>query len=168
MRSCLSPVVLLVPQVSAAAANRDVRFNELSRDCATILLLPASAERFVQLDQAAIFISPGSCERQFGAVKRPLSVEYFEVCRRAALVAKRRNADGFLQIRHRVLLACPDLMKFFVTDKRVRDLSKSVLDRFPVADQSLLVLRLGQMQIPFQRASGKDWLVNLRAIGPDA
>ena len=119
MRSCLSPVVLLVPQVSAAAANRDVRFNELSRDCATILLLPASAERFVQLDQAAIFISPGSCERQFGAVKRPLSVEYFEVCRRAAPIAKCGNADGFLQVGYRILLACPDLMKFLVPDERV-------------------------------------------------
>ena len=91
----------------------------MSWDGATILLLPASAERFVQLDQAAIFISPGSRERQFGAVKRPLSVEYFEVCRRAALVAKRGNTDGFLQIGDRILLACPDLMKFLVTDERI-------------------------------------------------
>ena len=120
------------------------------------------------MDEAAVFIAASCCERQFGAVKRPLSVEHFEVCRRAALVAKCGNANAFLQIGDRLLLSCPYLMKFFVTDKRVRDFSKSVLDRFPVADQSLLVLRLSQMQIPLQRASGKDRLAHLRAIGPDA
>jgi hypothetical protein len=38
-------------------------------------LLPASAERFVQLDEAAILIVSGACDRQFGSVKRPLPVE---------------------------------------------------------------------------------------------
>jgi hypothetical protein len=71
----------------------------------TILLLPASAKRFIQLDQASVFIGPRRCERQFGAVKRPLSVEYFEVCRRAAFVAKRGNADGFLEISDTILLS---------------------------------------------------------------
>ncbi len=115
-----------------------------------------------------IFIAPRGCERQFCAVKRPLSVEYFEIGRCAAFVAKGGNADGFLQIGDRILLARPDLMKFLVTDERVRNVSKSVLDRFPVADQSLLVFGLSQMQIAFQRASGKDRLAHLRAIGPDA
>src|SRR5579863_284600 len=134
----------------------------------TILLLPASTQRFVELDQAAIFICAGSCQRQFGAVKRPLSVEYFEVCRRAALVAKGGNANGFLQISDTVLLPHSHLMKLFITDERIGNFSKSVLDRFPVADQSLLVFGLSQMQIPFERAPGEDWLANLRAVGPDA
>ena len=73
------------------------------------LLLPASAQRFIELDQASIFVPAGRCERQFRRIKRALSVEHLEVCRRAALVAKRGDANGFLQVGYRILLACPDL-----------------------------------------------------------
>ena len=83
------------------------------------LLLPASAECLIQLDKASVFVTAGSRERQLGAVKRPLSVEYLEVCGRAAPVAKRGNADAFLEIGYRILLACPDLMKFLVPHERV-------------------------------------------------
>ncbi len=62
----------------------------------TILLLPASAERFVQLDEASVFIAPRGCKRQFCTVKRPLSVEHFEIGRCAAFVAKGGNADRLL------------------------------------------------------------------------
>jgi len=66
----------------------------------TILLLPASAERFVQLDEASVFIAPRGCKRQFRTVKRPLSVEHFEIGRCAAFVAQGGNADRLLQVRH--------------------------------------------------------------------
>src|SRR5580692_7501161 len=134
----------------------------------TILLLPASAERFVQLDEASVFIAPRGCKRQFRAVKRPLSVEHFEIGRCAAFVAKGGNADRLLQVRHCILLACPDLMKFFVTDERIGNISKGLLDRLSVCDQSLLVFRLSQMQIAFQRASRENRLAHLRAVRPQA
>src|SRR5579859_711297 len=78
--------------------------------------LPAAPESLIQLDQASIFISPRSCERQFRSVKRPLAVKNFEIGRRATLVAKRGDADSFLQIRNAILLACPYLMQFLVAD----------------------------------------------------
>src|SRR3984957_7991677 len=134
----------------------------------TVLLLPASAESFVQLDEASVFIAARRCERQFCTVKRPLSVEHFEIGRGATFIAKSGNADGFLQISHTILLAHSHLMKFFITDERVGNIPKGFLDRLLVCDESLFVFRLGQMQIPFQRASGKDRLTNPRAIRPDA
>jgi hypothetical protein len=88
--------------------------------------------------------------------------------RRAPRVAKVGNANRFLQIRYRLLLAGSDLMKFLVTDERVGDISKGLLDRLSVGDQSLLVFRLSQVQISPQCASRKDRLAYLRAIGPDA
>src|SRR5580700_10598363 len=112
-----------------------------------VLLLPASAERLVELDEASVFVSPRGCERQFCPVKRPLSVEHFEIGRCAAFVAQGGNADGFLQISDTILLAHSHLMKLFVTDERVGNISESLLDRFSVCDESLLVFRLGQVQV---------------------
>src|ERR1700691_725285 len=133
-----------------------------------ILLLPASAERFVELDEASVFVPPRSRERQFCAVKRPLSIEHFEIGGCAAFVAKRGNADGFLQISDTILLAHSHLMKLFVTDERVGNVSESLLDRLSVCDESLLVFRLGQVQVALQRSSRADRLAYLRSIGQDA
>src|SRR5580700_8256132 len=152
------------------AASQQFKYRRLDRHAQhwpTILLLPASAECFVKLDEATVFISASCCQRQFGAVKRPLSVEHFEICRRAALVAKRGDADGFLQVGDRILLAGSDLMQFLVTDERIGNVAKCSLDRLSIPYESFSLLRLSQMQIPFQCASGKNRLAHLRAIGPD-
>ena len=132
------------------------------------LLLPASAERFVHLDETSVFVAPRGCERQFCAVKRPLSIKDFEIGRCAAFIAKGGNADGFFQIGDTILLAYSHLMKFFVPDERVGNISKGSLDRLSVCDEILLVFRLGEMQVALQRTSREDRLAYLRAIGPDA
>jgi hypothetical protein len=124
------------------------------------LLLPAAAERFIQLHQASVFIAARSSKRQFCAVERALSIQHFEISRRAAFVAKRGNADGFLQISDTILLAHSHLMKFFITNQRIGNISKGLLDRLLVCDESLFVFRLSQMQVAFQRTSGENRLAS--------
>jgi hypothetical protein len=40
-------------------------------------------------------------------------------------------------------LANPDLMEFLIADRRIGYVSERALNRLPVSDQSLLMLRLG-------------------------
>src|ERR1700683_1288811 len=98
------------------------------------LLLPSAAERFIQLDQTSVFIASRAGERQFCAIKRPLPVEHFEIGGGAAFGAEGRNANGFLEIGDTFLLAHSHLMKLLVTDERVGNISKALLDHLPVGD----------------------------------
>jgi hypothetical protein len=50
--------------LSSGAMGKDLKGNS-----STILLLPSSAERFIQLDEASVFIAARGGERQFCAVE---------------------------------------------------------------------------------------------------
>src|SRR5579863_632642 len=135
--------VSTIPQISHLYSRTVVIVQHLHRRFAraAVLLLPASAQGLVELDEAAIFIAPRRRQRKFGTEERPLTIEHFQVGGRAASVPKGGNADGLLQIGHRILLASSNLMQFFVADESVGDFSKCALDRLSVADQSLLLFR---------------------------
>src|SRR5579864_2186932 len=80
------------------------------------LLLPASAERPVELDQALVLGATRLRECEFGGKEGALAVQNFEICGGASLVAHVGQADRFLQIRDGFFLAHPDLMKFLIAD----------------------------------------------------
>ena len=44
-------------------------------------------------------------------------------------------------------------MEFLIADQRIGDVAESALNGLPVSDQSLLVLRLSQLQIPAKSAT---------------
>src|SRR5260370_38104738 len=50
-----------------------------------LLLLPACAEGFLELDEAFVFVTAGRCERQFSRIERPLSIQKFKVGRSSNL-----------------------------------------------------------------------------------
>ena len=52
-------VIFTIP----AAASQPYKTLGSSCDWTTVLLLPASAERFVQLDEASVFVTPRGCKR---------------------------------------------------------------------------------------------------------
>ena len=65
-------------------------------------------------------------------------------------------------------LAHPNLVEFLIADQRIGDIPKSVLDGLLICDESLPVLGFRQMQVSLQRATGENWLADLRPVGPDA
>src|SRR5713226_10643945 len=107
------------------------------------LLLPASAECPVKLHETLVFGAARLCEREFGGKEGPLAVQDFEISGGASLVTHVGQANGFLQVLDGGLLANADLMKFLIADQRIGYVPKRVLNRLPVNDQSLLMLRLG-------------------------
>ena len=62
----------------------------------------------------------------------------------------------------------PNLVEFLIADQGIGHISESVLNRLPVSDQSLLMLRFGQMQIPAKCAPRENRLTYLRAVRPDS
>ena len=96
--------------------------------------MPAAAEGAIQADEALVFgaLSLGECK--LGVEERALAVEDFEVGGSAAAIAHVGEADGFLQIGDRVLLAKANLMKLFVVDERIGNVSKSQLDGLAVGE----------------------------------
>src|SRR5207253_10893348 len=75
---------------------------------------------------------------------------------------------GFLQVLDGIFLADPHLMEFFVADQRIGHVAERALNGLPVRNQSLLVLRLGHLQIPAKSAPREDGLAHLGAVGPDS
>src|ERR1700747_3013213 len=132
------------------------------------LLFPPSAERSVKLHQTLILRPPRVREREFGGKKRALAIQHFEVSRSTSLVAHVGEAHRFLQVCDSVLLAKPDLVEFLITDQRIGDVSESLLNRLPVSDQRLLMLRLRRTQISTQSSSGEDRLGDLCRVKPDS
>jgi len=93
-----------------------------------LLLLPACAEGFLELDEAFVFVTAGRCERQFSRIERPLSIQKFKVGRSSSRVTKRRDANRFLQIRHGVMLAHSHLMELLVTYQSIGNVSERASD----------------------------------------
>lgn len=106
-------------------------------------MLPASAERFIELDETLIFIAPNLRERQFGLEERPLPIQHLEIGRNSSLVARNGEADGLLQVCNGNLLENPDLMEFLVANQRIGHITKGLLDGLLVSNQGLLVKRFG-------------------------
>ena len=107
------------------------------------LLLPASAECPVKLHETLVFRAARLREREFSGKERPLAVQDFEIGGGASRVAQVGQTDGLLQVLDGILLANPDLVEFLVADQRIGYISERVLNRLPVSDQRLLMLRLG-------------------------
>lgn len=142
----------------------------LPGNCATILLLllPAAAECAIELHKALVFVTPGLCQRQLRGVERALSIQHFEIVCRATLVSIDGEADGLLQISDRVLLAKSHLMELLITNQRIGNISKRMLNRLPVSDECLLMRRFSRSQIAFQRTTGENRLADLGAVRPDS
>ena len=97
--------------------------------------------------------------------ERPLAVQNFQVRGGASPVTHDGQPDGLQQIRDRVFLANPDLVEFLIADQRVGYVRERALDRLPVRNQRLLMLRFGQPQIAAKRSTRENWLASTFKIG---
>src|SRR5580692_2386805 len=59
-------------------------------------------------------------------------------------------------------------MQLLVADERIGDIAESSLNRLPVSEQGLLMLRFSQVQIPAQGPSRENRLGDLGTVRPDA
>src|SRR5712664_1322833 len=132
------------------------------------LLLPASAECPVELHETLVLSAARLCKCELSGKERPLSVQDFEISGGASLVAHVGQPDGLLQVRDGILLADPDLMESLIADQRIGYIPECVLNRLPVSDQRLLVLRLGQPQISAKSSPRENGLAHLCAVRPDS
>ena len=131
-------------------------------------MLPSTAQRFVKLHQALVLAAAGLGKSELGFKERPLPVENLEVGSDASAITNEGGVNRILQVFDGCFLSDADLMKFLVTDQRIRDIAKGELDNLLVSEQFLPMLRLSQFQIAPQRSAGKNRLANLGAVGPDS
>src|SRR6516225_2658058 len=153
---------------SSPTKSAEPRAHDLcpSDDVSTRSLLPPSPQCPIQLDQAAKFVTSCARQRKFGRVERPLTIQDLQVSRSSSLIAKSRNANRLLEVSDRVLLANSNLTELVISNQRVRNVAERSLDRLLICDESLRVLRLGQVQISAKTTSSENGLNNLCAIGP--
>src|SRR5580704_1786956 len=104
------------------------------------LLLPAPAQRPVELHEAFVLVASRLRQCEFSGKERTLAVQHFQISCRAAAVTHIRKAYGLLQIRNRLFLPHANLMIFLISDQRIGYISKCALDGLLVREQSLLVL----------------------------
>src|SRR6266481_3655040 len=131
-------------------------------------LLPASAQRPVKLHETLIFVPSRLRQSEFSSEERPLAVQNFEISGGTSLVAHDGKANRLFQICHELLLANSHLMEFLVCDQGVRYISEGALNGLLVGEQSLLVLRFGEVQISPKGSPREDGLTYLSAVGPDS
>ena len=128
------------------------------------LCLPAAAKRAIELHETLILVATRLRKSEFRGKERPLAVQDFEISGGAALVAHDGEADRLGQVSYGLLLANSHLMKFLISDQGIGHISEGVLNGLLVSDQSLLVLRFGQMQVPPKCTPREDGLTHLDAV----
>ena len=106
-------------------------------------MLPASAECPVELHKTLVLSAARLRECELSGKEGPLAIQDFEISGGASLVTHFGQANGFLQVLDGVFLADPDLMEFLIADQRIGYVPEGMLNRLPVSDQRLLILRLG-------------------------
>src|SRR5580700_489623 len=132
------------------------------------LLLPASAEGAVKLHETLVLGAARFRECEFSGKEGPLTVQDFEISGGSSCVAHLGKADRFLQVLNGILLSKPYLMKFLVSNQRIGYVAERALNRLPIRNQRLLMLRLGQAQISAKSSGRENGLAHLGAVRPDA
>src|SRR5258708_27124467 len=135
---------------------------------AAVLCLPTAAKSTVELHETMLLVATRLRQSEFRGKERPLAVEHVEIGGRAALVAQDGEADRLRQVAYGLLLANSHLVQFLISDQCVGHIAESVLNGLLVGNQSLLVRRIGQMQVSAKCATRENGLSYLSAVGPDA
>src|SRR5882762_9301017 len=131
-------------------------------------LLPTAAKRPIELYETLVLVASRRRQSELRSKKRPLTVQHFEISGGTTLVAHDGEADRLLQIFHDLFLANSHLMKFLICDQGIGHISEGVLNGLLVSDQSLLVLRFGQMQVPPKCTPCENGPTHLDAAGPNS
>src|SRR6185437_5360710 len=130
------------------------------------LLLPTAAKRPIKLHIIEHLVQFGLRQGEFGRVVARVRVQDFQIARCSASISQIGEAAGVLRrFRERILLLAKILV-LRVSDERVRDLPKRLLNRLLVYERRLLLLCLGQAYIAFQGSSGKERLRELPCEAP--
>src|SRR5215475_12395713 len=103
----------------------------------THLLLPASAQSLIKLDQSEQFVASRLSQAQLGGEQIAVGVQRVELSVNAALIPQISQARAVLQGGHKLFLLDANLLDLAVLDERVGDLAERVFD-------GLLILGQGQ------------------------
>src|SRR5579871_3047691 len=122
------------------------------------LLIPASAQRLVQLDNAQQFVQANLRETQLRLEQIAVGVEGVELRIDAALITHIRQPLPILQRGDQRLLFLAALADALVRDQRVRNVCERRLNRFLILDERSFALRLREFYARLQRSRGEDRL----------
>src|SRR5919107_2468483 len=131
------------------------------------LLLPAAAERLVELHDREQLVAPRLRDAQLRVEQLAVCVERFEQVRDVAVVAQVREARAVAQGRDQQLALRANLPRLAAGDERVRHLAEGVLDSPLVVDEQKLPLRLREAHLGLDAAAREDGLRPLREESPD-
>ena len=112
-----------------------------------MLLLPAAAERFVDLHQGEQFVEPSLREAEFGGQVVGFVGEHFEVIRGAGLVTLSGKLRRILGGVSQEFLLRAEFLIFLIGDQGVGNVAKRALNRLLVGQDGFLLLRLGQAHV---------------------
>ena len=123
------------------------------------LLLPAAAERAIDLDERRQLGLPGLGEPQLRDEEARVGVEHFEVARRAALVADVGEPSRVLRRGRQALLLLAELAGLRVADQRVGRFAKRAASRSARrATVASCGARLRERDLRSRAAGGEDRL----------
>src|SRR4029077_5947050 len=101
------------------------------------LLLPAAAERAIDLDERLELPELGLCQRELRRKEPGFAIEDLEVAGRASPVAQVRQPGRVFRGTRQLLLLEPDLVALAIADERVGDLAKRLLHGALVDERGL-------------------------------
>ena len=131
-------------------------------------LLPAAAERFIELHYAEQLIQTNLRQIQLGLKQIAVGIERVELRIHAAAVADVGQPLAILQRGDQRFLLDAALAHSLVGDQGVGDFGERGLDGLLVLDQRAVALRFGEPDVGFQPSRGEDRLRHLRDETPRA
>ena len=107
------------------------------------LLLPAAAERLIDLHQGEEFVEACLRETQFSGEVVRFVGEDFQIIRGAGLVALAGKLRGVFRGMRQQFLLRAEFLVLLIGDERVGDVAKRALNRLLLGKQRFLLPRLG-------------------------
>ena len=129
-------------------------------------LLPTSAERFIELNQALIFIVSRLSQRQFRLKQVAIGVESIEERVHPTFVAHICQLHPIAKRCDQILLFDAAFSHSLMCDQRVGHFRKSGFNRLLILDQGTLLLRFGQPNARAEAPGGENRLRDLRHEAP--
>src|SRR5581483_10243806 len=120
------------------------------------MLMPAAAERLIELDQTLQDVPLCLNEQLFGRQPLPLRIEHFQVAADPTGVALGGEAALIAQSGCQRLPGGAEIFGLLVADQGVGDIPKSSLDRALIADQKLFALAFGRLIVSGAQAGIED------------
>ena len=122
------------------------------------LLLPAAAEGLVDLDESEQFVGLGLGKIEFGGEVVGFVGENLEVAGYPAFIANVGKARGIFGGGSEKFLLLPKFEILAIRDESIGNVAEGLLDGLLIAEDSLLLLGLGESDTGANSSGGEDGL----------